>query len=52
MANPGLKNRIVPASAVNKELYEKIKKLSKETSIPISRLLDKAIELLLKEYQK
>lgn len=52
MANPGLKNRVVPSTAVNKELYEKIRELSKETSIPMSKLLDKAIELLLKEYKK
>lgn len=52
MGNPNLKNRVVPNSAVNKELYEKLKTLSKETGIPISKLLDKAIELLLKESTK
>ena len=46
MANPGLKNRVVPNSAVDKELYNWIKEYSKETKIPISKLLDKAIELL------
>ena len=49
MGNPNLKNRIVPNSAVDKELYNKLKDLSKETGVPISRLLDKAIKLLLKE---
>lgn len=48
MGNPGLKNRVIPNSAVDKELYEKLKDYSKETKIPISKLLDKAIELLLK----
>lgn len=52
MPNPNLKNRVVPNSAVNKELYEKVKELSKETGVPISKLLDKAIELLLKESTK
>lgn len=52
MGNPGLKNRVIPNSAVNKELYEKLKALSKETGVPISKLLDKAIELLLKESAK
>ena len=49
MGNPNLKNRVIPNSAIDKELYSKLKDLSKETSIPLSKLLDKAIELLLKE---
>lgn len=48
MGNPGLKNRVVPNSAVDKELYNKLKDYAKETGIPISRLLDKSIELFLK----
>lgn len=46
MGNPGLKNRVIPNSAVDKELYGWLKEYSKETKIPISKLLDKAIELL------
>ncbi|MCY6958895.1 ribbon-helix-helix domain-containing protein [Clostridium brassicae] len=34
------------------DLLAALKKLSKETMIPVSRLLDKSIELLLKEYDK
>ena len=49
MGNPNLKNRVIPNSAVDKELYEKLKILSKDTGVPISKLLDKAISLLLKE---
>jgi predicted DNA-binding protein len=49
MGNPNLKNRVIPNSAVDKELYEKLKDLSKETGVPISKLLDKAIKLLLQE---
>lgn len=50
MGNQQLKNRTTIGSAVNKELYNKLKKLSLDTSIPISKLLDKAIELVLKDY--
>ena len=46
MGNPNLKNRVIPNSAVNKELYNWLRKYSKESKIPISKLLDKAIELL------
>jgi post-segregation antitoxin (ccd killing protein) len=52
MGNPKLRNRVIPNSAVDKELYNKLRELSKETKIPISRLLDKAIELLLEESAK
>ena len=45
MGNPNLKNRVIPNSAVNKELYEWLRNYSKESKIPISKLLDKAIEL-------
>lgn len=50
MNNRGLKNRTAISNAVNTELLNKLKNLSKETSIPVSKLLDKAIELVLKEY--
>lgn len=52
MPNPNLKNRIVPNSAVDKKLYESLKIYSKETSIPISKLLDKAIKLFLESTKK
>lgn len=48
MANKDLKNRTPIGSAVDKKLYENLKNLSKETGVPISKLLDKALELLLK----
>lgn len=47
MANPKLRNRIVPSTAVDKELYARLKEYSKESSIPLSRLLDKAIIMYL-----
>lgn len=47
----GLTNRTRISNAVDKELYEELQKISKETMIPISRLLDQAIKLLIKEYE-
>ena len=48
----GLKNRTPISNAVETNLYEQLKQLSKETMIPISKLLDRAIELVLEEYKK
>lgn len=48
----GLKTRTPISNAVKTELYQQLKQLSEETMIPISRLLDRAIELLMKEYGK
>ena len=48
----GLKNRTPISNAVETNLYEQLKRLSKETMIPISKLLDRAIELVLEEYKK
>lgn len=45
-----LKNRVRIGSAIDKELYEKLKKLSDETRIPISKLLDEALEDLIKKH--
>lgn len=47
MANKDLKNRTPIGSAIDKNLYEELKNYSKETSIPISKLLDKAIKMFL-----
>lgn len=46
-----LKNRTRIGSAIDTELYNKLKDLSKQTRIPISKLLDEALELLLKKHQ-
>lgn len=46
MPKPKLVNRVMPNSAVDKELYNWLKEYSKETKIPVSKLLDKSIELL------
>lgn len=45
--NRGLKNRIAISNAIDKELYLKLKAYSEETSIPMSKLLDKAISMFL-----
>lgn len=47
-----LVNRQRYSSTFDIELLEKMKKLSKETGVPMSKLLDKSMELLLKEYEK
>ena len=39
----GLKTRTVISNAVNTELWERLKDYSNKTSIPLSKLLDKAI---------
>lgn len=51
-SNSDLKNRERYTASFDSELLAALKKLSKETMIPLSKLLDKSIELLLKEYNK
>lgn len=48
----GLKTRTPISNAVKTDLYEQLQKISKETMIPISKLLDRAIELVIKEYEE
>ena len=45
-----LKNRQRYTSSLDNELVESLKKLSERTKIPQSKLLDEAIELILKKY--
>lgn len=47
-----LKTRTRIGNTVNTELLKEFKQLSKDTKIPMSRLLDEAIENLLKKYKK
>lgn len=47
-----LKNRTRIGSAIDTELYNKLKKLSETTRIPISKLLDEAIENLLSKHNQ
>lgn len=52
MGNQQLKNRIPLGSAVDRKLAESLKEYSKETKIPVSKLLDMAIEQFLKSTTK
>lgn len=47
MTNRGLTNRTAISTAIDKDLYKQLKKYSNETSIPLSRLFDKAIAMYL-----
>lgn len=44
-----LKNRTQICSSIDNELNERLSALSKETKVPKSKLLDEAIEILLKK---
>ena len=48
----GLKNRKNLSNAVKIDLHDQLKRLSEKTKIPMSRLLDEAIEDLLKKRSK
>ena len=52
MSRKDLANREPVNCAVDKELNQKLIQLSKETGVPKSKLLDKAIELFLKSTKK
>jgi hypothetical protein len=52
MAKKILKNRTQFTSTLKNELHEGLKQLSDETSIPISRLLDMAVENILKQHEQ
>ena len=46
-ANRNLKNRTAISTAIENELYKRLKAYSGKTSIPISKLIDKAIAMYL-----
>ena len=52
MANKELKTRTPISNAVDTVIWSKLQDYHKETSIPISKLLDKAITLFLKSVNK
>jgi len=52
MANKELKTRTPFSNALDKEIMEKLKAYSTETMIPISKILDKAIEEYLSKQAK
>ena len=47
-----LKNRVAFSAAVKIELMEKLRELSQTTRIPLNRLLDEAIDDLIKKHSK
>ncbi|MGE5559392.1 MAG: ribbon-helix-helix domain-containing protein [Bacillota bacterium] len=46
-----LKNRVQIGSSVDKAIWKRFQDFSKKTRIPVSKLLDEAMENLLKKYQ-
>lgn len=50
--NRGLRNRTAISTAIESNLYQRLKKYSEETSIPISKLFDRAIEAFLKSVNR
>lgn len=50
--NRGLKNRTAISTAVDTELYKRLKEYSERTSIPISKLIDKSIAMYLDSVKK
>ena len=48
----GLKNRTRISNAVDSKLWKELQQYSKDTMIPISKLLDRAIYELLKSTKK
>lgn len=49
--NRGLKTRKAFSNSLDKERYEQLKGLSKKTKIPMSKLLDEAVELLIEKHK-
>ena len=52
MNNRGLKNRVAISNAIDKKIYSELKSYSEETGIPISKILDKALESYLEAVKK
>ena len=50
--NRGLTTRTAISNAVETKLWEQLKQYSEETGIPMSKLLDKSIDLFLKTVSK
>lgn len=50
--NRGLKNRTAISTAIDNEIYKKLKDYADKTSIPISKIIDKALEMYLETVGK
>lgn len=51
-ANRGLKTRTAISNAVDTKLWNELKAYSQESGVPVSKLLDRAIKLLLESVKK
>lgn len=49
--NRGLKHRVPFSNAIEKKLYDSFKGYSEKTKIPMSKMLDEAIEDYLKKHE-
>lgn len=52
MGNKALKNRTPVSNAIDNNIYKRLKKYSNDTGIPISKILDKALDDYLKKENK
>lgn len=50
-AKAHLKNRSRVGSTINNELWQQFQELSRQTRIPISRLLDESVEDIIQKYK-
>lgn len=50
--NRGLKNRTAISTAIDNEIYKNVKEYADKTSIPISKIIDKALEMYLETVGK
>lgn len=51
MNDRGLKTRVPISSTIDKKLNKKLRQLSEDTRVPMSKLLDEAIEDLIKKHK-
>lgn len=52
VVNRGLKNRTAISTAIDNDLYQRLKKYSEDTGVPLSKLFDKAIASFLESVEK
>lgn len=45
--NRGLKNRTAISTAIENNIYKQVKEYSEKTGIPLSKIIDKALEMYL-----
>jgi hypothetical protein len=50
-ARPILRNRVQIGNSVDKGIWERFQSLTKQTKIPISKLLDEAMDDLVEKYR-